>query len=144
MVCSGVEATAGAAVTLLLALAVIPGAFTEERMERTEVEMELEDSAAVRGGGVPGGVVLMASRLDRIALSGFISGFATMDGLGRPVSSSRNVFERFSSFSRGAPGRFLSFWQINNPRRRLGRAGSSPARKRKSFTLPSQRYVLDV
>lgn len=101
-------------------------------MERTEVERELEDSKAVRGGGVPGEVVLMASRLDRKTLSCLISGFATIDGLGRPVSSSRNVFERFSSFSRGAPGRFLSFWQINNPRRRLGRAGSSPAKKIRS------------
>lgn len=133
MVCSGVEVTAGA-VTLLLVLAEIPGAFTEERIERTEVEMELEDSEALRGGGVPGGVVLMASRLDRKALSCFISGFATMDGLGRPVSSSRSVLERFSSFSRGPPGRFLSFWQISNPRRRLGRAGSSPAKKIKSFS----------
>jgi len=112
---------------LLPVLVLTPGAFTEESMENTE-EIELKDSGALKGGGVPGGVVLIASRLDRRTLSCFISDLAIMDGFGRPVSSSLTVLERFSSFSRGAPGRFLSFWQINNPRRRLGRAGSRPAK----------------
>lgn len=93
---------------LLPVLVLIPGAFTEESMENTE-ETELEDSATLRGGGVPGGVVLMASRLDRRTLSCFISDLPTVDGFGRPVSSSLTVLERFSSFSRGAPERFLSF-----------------------------------
>lgn len=127
---------------LLPVLVLIPGAFTEESMENTE-ETELEDSAALRGGGVPGGVVLMASRLDRRTLSGFISDLPTVDGFGRPVSSSLRVLERFSSFSRGAPERFLSFWQINNPRRRFGRAGSRPA-KNYAKTLFYNKLSIDI
>lgn len=118
----------------------VTGALTADNKERTEtavfavliVSEELD-------GGEPGGVVLKGiSRLCRALLSALTAGA----GFGSPVSSASLVciLDRLSSVSSGTPARFRSFWQISNPRRRLGRAGSSPEmethrNQRKNFKI---------
>lgn len=108
----------------------VADALTEDNKERTEdaVTVVLEGvSEELRGRGEPGDVVLKGiSRLCCISFSTLME----VDGFGRGVSSTSLVWilDRFSSASSEVPERFLSFWQISRPRRRLGRAGSSPKR----------------
>lgn len=112
----------------------VAGALTEDRKDSTDkAAMDVEVSEELRGGGVPGGVVLKGrSWVYRKAFSALTSALMVVVGFGRPVSSRSLIWilERFSSVSKEAPARFLSFWQITKPRRRLGRAGSRPTRQK--------------
>lgn len=113
----------------------VAGALTEDRKASTdEAAMEVDEvSEELREGGVPGGDVLKGrSWLYRKAFSAFTSALMAEVGFGRPVSSRSLIWvmERFSSASKEATARFLSFWQITKPRRRLGRAGSRPTRQK--------------
>lgn len=104
------------------------GALTADSKERTETAVFvvlLEGVSDELDGGEPGGVVLKG--ISRLCLA-ILSDLTGRAGFGRPVSSGSLcwILDRLSSVSTGAPPRFRSFWQISNPRRRFGRAGSSP------------------